>query len=94
MIYGSGRFSSSRTMYVIRRDGVSSAYLYLGPADAVGNRDWVEDLTEAAVFNIVGSWHYLSMFKDAFDGSVVRLTTNQAERAHYKQEAKDCVRGF
>lgn len=94
MIYGNGHFQTRDVKYVIRRDGVSSAYLYLGPPDSSGTRYWVEDLTDAAVFNRVTAEHYLWMFKDAFDGSVVRVTTNKAARDHVKQEARDCVKGF
>lgn len=94
MIYGGGHFPTRSVKYVIRRDGVSSAYLYLGPADAAGTRYWVEDLTDAAVFNRISAEHYLLVFKDAFDGSVIRVTTGKAAHDHVKQEAQDCVKGF
>jgi hypothetical protein len=94
VIYGTGHFPTRDIKYVIRRDGVSSAYLYLGPPDSVGTRDWVEDLTEAAVFNRVTAEHFLLMFRDAFDGTVTRITTRAAARDHVRQVERDCVKGF
>lgn len=85
MIYGTGNFIPRDYKYVVRRDGVASAFLYLGPTEADGTPTWVEDLSEAAVFSAYIAERIMRDMYDAFDGSVQALTTGKAAQDHAKQ---------
>ena len=85
MIYGTGNFIPRDCKYVVRRDGVASAFLYVGPTEADGTVTWVENLSDAAVFSAYIAERIMRDLYDAFDGSAQALTTGKAAQDHAEQ---------
>lgn len=94
MIYGNGTFVTRDVKYVVRRDGVASPFLYLGARDCHGNRSWVEELTDAAVFAMCNAQRFVAIAQWMYDDTVVMLSTTQAAADHIKKVEEDCVNDF
>lgn len=80
--------------FVVRRDGVASAFLYVGAQDCHGNYQWVEDLTEAVIFGIRWASLLAQRFQNEFDGTVEALSFDRAGREFCQKVEEDCEEGF
>lgn len=80
---------------MIRRDGVTSPFLFIGARDCHGNYQWVEHLTEASVFGIKWASLLAQRFHSEFDGTVEALSLDRASREYCQKVEEDCVeKGF
>lgn len=82
MIYGTGRFVTRGLKYVIRRTGVASAFLYLGPKDDSGTHSWVEELADAQLFYIDRATRLADELLEDFDESVAPCLVSRAAKEH------------
>lgn len=76
-------------LYVIRRDGVASAFLYLARDD-----DWVEEVDDALTLSHEQAERALERFIYSFDGTAEMLPIKKALKAHRRRWEYDfCAQG-
>lgn len=89
MTLGNNTHPPQRRQYVIRRNGITSAFLYLQFYSEDDTSIWVESISQASLFYVKPARRLCRLLSEEYDESVVYLPVKSAVADHVKQVDHD-----